>query len=162
MSDLKGFSQMQARLRALEKAPQTVVGQIVIHAVAIAKHKVPRKTSNLGRTIRPGRITANSGELMAGGSLQVGYARYVEQGTRPHIIRPKPGRVGRNGRPAALAWGGNRRLSGSLRSGSSPTHFAREVHHPGTKAHPYLVPALEEAAKTEGVQAVVKIWNSAA
>lgn len=160
MSDLKGFSQLQARMKAIGKT-EVVVRSIVIHGVANAKHLVPRKTSNLGRTIRPGRITATSGELVAGGTQNVGYARYVEQGTRPHVIRPKPGRVGRNGRPAALAWGGNRRLSRSLRSGAQATHFAREVHHPGTRAHPYLVPGLQQAANEQGISAIVELWNKA-
>lgn len=161
MSDLRGYSQLQARMKAIGKT-EVVVRSIVIHGVANAKHLVPHKTRNLSRTIRPGRITATSGELVAGGTRNVGYARYVEQGTRPHVIRPKPGRVGRNGRPAALAWGGARRLTGTLRSGAQATHFAREVHHPGTRAYPFLVPGLQQAANEEGVAAVVKLWNDAA
>ena len=92
----------------------------------------------------------------------MGYAAAVETGSRPHVIRPKAGRTGRNGHPAALAWGGSRRLSGNLRKGASPTNFAREVHHPGTRPHPYLIPGLRIAAEQEGVSGIVTIWNGAA
>lgn len=51
------------------------------------------------------------------------YAKWVEDGTRPHIIRPKKGK--------ALYWQG----------ASRPVKFVR---HPGGKAKPYLVPALEK------------------
>src|SRR6478609_9137725 len=144
---------MQARLNAIGKT-EVLVRDIVIHGVAYAKAAVPRKTSNLGRTIRPGRISATYGELIAGGQRNVGYARFVEEGTRPHIIRPRTKK--------ALAWGGPRRLTGSLRSGASPTHFAKVVHHPGTKAHPYLVPGLQRAVNETGTSAIVKLWNDAA
>ena len=53
----------------------------------------------------------------------VKYARLVEEGTRPHIIRPK--------NKKALYWEGARR----------PT---RSVRHPGSKAKPYLIPAFEK------------------
>jgi hypothetical protein len=152
---------MQARLKAIGQT-EVVVRSIVIHGVANAKHEVPRKTGNLGRTIRPGRITKTSGEIIAGGQLRVGYARPVELGSKPHIIRPKAGRSGRNGRPAALAWGGSRTLGGRLRAGGGPTHFARVVHHPGSKGHPFLVPGLQKAAKEQGIGAIVKLWNDAA
>jgi hypothetical protein len=153
VSDLKGYSQLQARFKALGKTEQ-LVRKIVIRGTANAKHIVPRKTGNLGRTIRPGRITPTTGELVAGGRLNVGYAKPVEVGSRPHIIRPV--------RRKALAWGGDRRLSGSLRTGASATHFATIVHHPGNRPHPYLVPGLQEAVKQEGSKAVVALWDSGA
>lgn len=153
MSALQGKVQLERRFAAIAKT-EVLVRTIIVHGVAEAKHLVPRKTGNLGRSIRPGRITATSGELIAGGVLRVGYARFVEQGTRPHIIRPRNRK--------ALAWGGSRRLSGSLRSGSAPTNFATLVHHPGTRAKPYLVPGLQKAAKEQGSDAIVKLWNEGA
>lgn len=154
MSDLKGYAQMQARLRAVEKAPGQIVRNIVIRGVGNAKRKVKRKTGNLGRTIRPGRITETTGEVVAGGRLKVGYAEAVEKGTRPHVIRPR--------NKKALAWGGKRRLSGTLRTGEKATNFAMVVNHPGTRAYPFLLPGLQEAVKDEGVDAVVLLWNGAA
>lgn len=49
------------------------------------------------------------------------YAAWVEYGTRPHIIRPNSKK--------ALHWPGAR-------------HPVAVVHHPGTRAQPYLRPAL--------------------
>jgi HK97 gp10 family phage protein len=54
----------------------------------------------------------------------VKYARLVEEGTRPHIIRPKKGKK-------ALYWEGAR-------------HPVKSVKHPGSKAKPYLIPAFEK------------------
>jgi hypothetical protein len=153
MSTLEGYGPLQARLAALGHT-ETLVQSIIIHAVADAAHIVPVKTGNLRRTIRPGTITATEGQLLAGGERNVGYARDVEQGTRPHVIRPV--------RRKALAWGGPRRLSGSLRSGAQATTFATIVHHPGTRAHPYLVPGLQKAVDEAGVTAIVKLWDDAA
>jgi HK97 gp10 family phage protein len=49
----------------------------------------------------------------------VDYALYVEFGTQPHIIRPK--------NKKALHW----------KNGKKDV-FAKEVHHPGTKAQPFI------------------------
>jgi hypothetical protein len=68
------------------------------------------------------------------------YAAYVELGTRPHIIRPHPrvrgGWTGPyTGRPGvgqhSLHW-----------SEGGMDFFAWLVHHPGTRAEPFLRPAL--------------------
>ena len=83
------------------------------------------------------------------------YARYVEEGTRPHIIRPVRARV--------LAWGGDRRLTGSLRSGARPTSFARIVHHPGTRPKPFLRPAAVQAMQElKMADTFIVAWNEAA
>jgi hypothetical protein len=55
------------------------------------------------------------------------YPLYVEYGTRPHVIRPK--------RPdGTLHWVGNDGMS----------HFAKQVHHPGTRAQPFMRPSLDD------------------
>ena len=53
----------------------------------------------------------------------VKYARLVEEGTRPHIIKPKKGKK-------FLYWEG-------------ASHPVRKVNHPGSKAKPFLIPAFE-------------------
>lgn len=62
-------------------------------------------------------------------AVQIGtnadYAIYVEKGTAPHLILPKRAKV--------LSW-----LSAAGRM------FARSVHHPGTRAQPFLTPAVED------------------
>lgn len=150
---IEGLDELNKRLAAIGDA-RNILGPIAIRAVAYAKEMVPRKTGNLGRTIRVGAITESEAQILAGGQFGVGYARHVEFGTRPHVIVPRTRKV--------LAWGGNRRLSGSLRSNSAATIFARRVNHPGTKAKPYLRPAAERAIRETGTEAIVKAWNEAA
>ena len=135
------------RLRALGET-QPVLRTLQIDTVAEAKLLVPRRTGHLGRSIVPGTLTPTHAQVEA----RTPYAVYVERGTRPHIIRPRKAK--------ALAWGGVRRLSGALARGSAPTHFAKIVHHPGTRPHPYLLPG---AVKAVGhiKDALVRVWNSA-
>lgn len=150
---IDGMSELQRRFEAI-KDTRKFLGSLGLLAVTYAKEMVPRQTGNLGRTIRLGQVTEDSAQIIAGGQNGVGYAQAVEFGSRPHVIVPRNRK--------ALAWGGNRRLSGSLRSGSKATFFAKRVNHPGTKAKPYLRPAAEKAVEFAGVEVIVKAWNDAA
>jgi len=41
--------------------------------------------------------------------------------------------------------------------------FAKRVHHPGTRPHPFLRPAAEKAVSSEGLaKVVIGAWNGAA
>ena len=88
-----------------------------------ARHKHPFKnrTGNLERSIA-GRVTGSSsdehrGEIVAGAK----YASFVENGTRPHEIRPK-------------------RAGGVLRfvASDGAVVLTRRVMHPGTTALPFM------------------------
>lgn len=64
-------------------------------------------------------------------SANVDYAQMVHDGTRPHIIRPRNAQVLRflvNGR----------------------VQYARVVHHPGTRARPFLDRAVREVTAGRG------------
>lgn len=61
----------------------------------------------------------------------VEYAPYVNDGTRPHIIRPK------NAKALRFRVGGQ-------------VVYARVVHHPGTKARPFLDRALADVTRPRG------------
>lgn len=99
--------------------------------------KATTKIKNDARRIRPGSFKNRTGNLRrsidrrvfsaAKGVVFVGekYGKYVEFGTRPHIIRPKNAKM--------LAF----RVGGQL-------VFARQVNHPGSKPYPYMKPAFEE------------------
>ena len=151
---IQGGKQLEARLRALGRAPDDMLREVGVRAVAEAKALVPRKTGNLGRTIRLGPRSSTHVEVKAGGQQDVGYAAAVEFGSRPHVIRPRRAKV--------LAWGGPRTLGGRLRAGGSPTNFARSVNHPGTRAQPYLIPGFEKALRMVGLGALIDAWNRAA
>ena len=148
MSEVQGMDALLRRMKAIGE-PQPLLRALQLSTIHEAQALVPRKTGFLQRNIKPGAITNDHAIVKA----DTPYAAPVEFGSKPHIIRPRSAKV--------LAWGGSRRLSGRLRSGSSPTHFAMEVHHPGSKAHPYLIPGAKKAAgKLKDV--IVKQWNGAA
>ena len=153
MLTVKGIPQLQRRLHAIDQvAGKGLLGKIQLDAVREAKALVPRKTGNLGRTIKPGGLTPSYTIVKA----TAGYAAYVELGTRPHIIKP------RNRKVLAFPAAGSARLSGSLKSGGSLI-FAKVVHHPGTKPHPYLLPGAKKAVDDNvGGDVIVKAWNEAA
>lgn len=167
MAGLEGRADLQAKLIALQTgtANERILRLLGTETVSRAKDKVPQKTRNLHRTIRVDEVnvTQQVVRVVAGSTNgKVGYAQYVEFGTKPHTIVPKPGRRGRNGRRAALAWGGDRRLSGNLRAGARPTNFAYKVEHPGTRPRPYLVPAAQETLRAVRLSdEVIKVWNDA-
>lgn len=156
---LQGYEDLSARFSALRDgtADRQVLGRFGLLAVQRAQERVPRRTGNLARTIRVAEVDVAEQRVrvVAGGTDAVGYAADVENGTRPHVIVPR--------RRRALAWGGARRLSGSLRRGASPTNFARRVNHPGTRPRPYLRPGAEQALREVGLgDAVIAVWNEAA
>lgn len=137
-----------ARLRAMGHT-NVEMKALQLSAIREAKLLVHRKTGHLGRSIVPGTVTKDHAVIEA----RTPYAATLEFGSKPHIIRPRKAKV--------LAWGGTRRLSGTLAKGSSPTHFARIVHHPGTKPYPYLIPGAKKAL--QGLKdVIVRTWNEAA
>ena len=172
---LEGADKLRARLRAIGQT-EVLLRDIQGHGVLEAKRLVPHRTRTLTHTIRPGRVNAEYAEIVAGGQRKVGYAAFVERGTKPHIIRPKSQRQrfagpfikGQRGqhRGGVLAWGGPRTLGGRLRVKNgvtaSATNFATIVHHPGTRAQPYLVPGFQKAVKDAGITTIVKLWDGAA
>ncbi len=151
---LQGGNELRRRLRAIGETPKGLLRDVGLHAVREAKIIVPRRTGNLGRTIRIGGLTNSYVEVRAGGARNVGYAAVVEFGSRAHVIVPRNASV--------LAWGGARTLGGRLRKGSRATNFARRVRHPGTKAQPYLIPGFIRALRKVGMGSLVDRWNQAA
>lgn len=126
-----------------------VMREVQIRTIREAKLLVHRRTGHLGRSIVPGRVTNDSAIVEA----RTPYAAAEELGRRAVTIRPRKAKV--------LAWGGTRRLSGALRKGAKATHFAKVVHQPARKGHPYLVPGAKKALG-DLRNAVVKLWNEAA
>lgn len=148
MGSVQGIDDLLRRIDAMGQT-HGVLKVLQVVTVQEAQKTVPRKTGNLQRNIRPGRVTGSSAEVEA----RTPYAAAVEFGTKPHIIRPRYAKV--------LAWGGPRRLSGRLKKGGKATNFAKVVHHPGTRAQPYLLPAARKAVQRVQ-EALVNLWNRAA
>lgn len=81
-----------------------------------AREYAPKRTGELAESIG---YEVNSGVLRVGSNLD--RALWMEEGTRPHVIRPKNAK--------ALFWPG-------------ADHPYALVNHPGTLPHPFLRPAL--------------------
>lgn len=82
-----------------------------------AQHLVPKRTGRLRDSLR----AEVHEKVLRVGSLDVNYATDVEMGTSPHVIKPRF--------KQALYWPG-------------ADHPVKRVNHPGTRAQPYLRPAL--------------------
>jgi hypothetical protein len=124
------------------------------------------RTGRLRGSIRARRINSDLWEIVAGGD-GVNYALFVEAGTNPHEIWPKAGA----GSVGPLRAGQSRKKRGETGSSLTPrhstqhnrwlrwytgnplavgdnnVHFARMVHHPGTKPYPFMGPALLKAER---------------
>lgn len=152
---LEGYRPLQARLNAIGQTQMTM-RLLGLDTVREAKLHVARKTGTTGRSIHLVRATETVVVVEAGGA-----AAYLERGTKPHLIRPKAKKALRwpaKGTPTTL--GGRVRSSAAGRPGAYA--FARLVHHPGTKARPFLVPAAKAALARIGITGVVERWNRAA
>ncbi|MGH3783139.1 MAG: hypothetical protein ACRDZY_02225 [Acidimicrobiales bacterium] len=100
-----------------------------LRVLASARHLVGVRTGTLLATLRRARGETAIGpyaDVTAGLSGITNYLGYHMDGTPPHLITPS--------RRKALRF-----LSGGQ------VVFARVVHHPGTRANPFLVRALEAA-----------------
>ncbi|MFJ5802681.1 HK97-gp10 family putative phage morphogenesis protein [Streptomyces decoyicus] len=85
-----------------------------------ARRLAPVDTGRLRSSIVARRTTGRGVGYEVG--TNVNYARDVEFGTAPHVITPKNGK--------ALYWPG-------------AAHPVAKVNHPGTRAQPFLRPAIE-------------------
>jgi hypothetical protein len=105
--------QLAPKLRkAFDK--RVLMERIVRQGQRIAMHESPRKRGTLRRS-HATRVEQGGNRGVIGTNL--GYARAVHEGSRPHIIRPV--------RKKALAWKGGR-------------HPVKSVRHPGYRGNPWL------------------------
>lgn len=76
-------------------------------------------------------------------STNVDYAEMVHDGTRPHIIRPKRAHTLRRSARGVVKPALRFEINGRI-------VYARVVHHPGTRARPFLDRALREETAGRG------------
>lgn len=97
--------------RAAYRAMATGVSAAEQHAksTSLFKDRRPKTRS----TIR-GEASGTTGKLRAGGAVH-----FLENGTRPHVIEARPGKI------LSFVQNGVRR-------------FAKRVYHPGTKPRPFM------------------------
>lgn len=150
---MQGVPALMKRFAAISgpTADRRLLGQLGLLVIAEQKRLVRRRTGNTARTIRLGVVTDTSVTTQAQGA-----ARYLEYGTRPHIILPRKAKALR------FAPGKGSRLSGSPRKGASVV-FARRVRHPGTKPYPFMMPGARIALRKAGLRnIIIREWNGAA
>lgn len=117
--------------RTITNATRTELREAGRQVVNRAKVLAPVRTGRLRSSIRadPPRIFSLRGSLTVGSDLE--YAAAVNDGSRPHIIRPRTKQV------LKFQVGGR-------------TVYAKIVHHPGTKGAHFLDRALREVAAQRG------------
>ena len=117
--------------RQMTNASRAELREASRQVVNRAKVLAPVRTGRLRSSIRaePPRIFSLRGSVTVGSDLE--YAAMVNDGTRPHVIRPRAKQVLR------FQVGGR-------------TVFAKVVNHPGTKPNPFLDRALREVAAARG------------
>jgi hypothetical protein len=122
-----------ALAKLLEGPEGEVAKDLLRRAINVeSQAKINASGSNGGPKVRTGRLRASirhqlerdSHGLVARIGSNVEYARYVEEGTEPHRIVAR--------RKKALHWKG-------------AAHPVLAVNHPGSRARPYLRPALVAA-----------------
>jgi len=125
---LIGFPEARARLLAMSDAlasrflvDATTSAALIVQTDAAIR--APVKTGNLRRSLHTEVLTSTRSLaiVQVGVGKEVTYARAVEFGSAPHVIYPR--------NKKALMWPGAR-------------HPVAFVRHPGTRAHPFLIPAL--------------------
>lgn len=154
---LEGYRPLQARLTALRDT-RGLMRELGLGTIAEAKARVAHKTRTTSRSIRMTDLSDEHVTVTVGGA-----GAWLERGTRPHVIRPRNRKVLRF--PAsgvATTLGGRVRTGTARRLGSAAYVFARVVHHPGTRAQPFLIPGAKAAIAKVGLTSIVKRWNEAA
>ncbi len=160
LATLRGYDALQRRFKAIGTLDRTFMRDLGAQAVREQKRllyteAVTRRTGHSGQLITLENVRETSAETVARGT-----AMFADTGTRPHIIRPKVKK--------ALRWAASSskgfRLTGVPRVGSVVQwRFASIVHHPGTKAHPFMVRGAKKAITGAGLtKQIIAKWNSGA
>jgi len=114
------ISGLAALTAAFQNSPQAAL-PFLQRALAASSAVLAKNTTRATVPWRTGFLTQTFKAQMEGLTLRwfptASYAPYVEFGTAPHIIEPKDAK--------ALYWSGAQ-------------HPVKIVHHPGTKANPYM------------------------
>ncbi|MHB8895289.1 MAG: HK97 gp10 family phage protein [Candidatus Geothermincolia bacterium] len=118
--------------RALDKTALNVHGNIVKEA--------PKNHGRLAGSWTPKKLSA----LLWGISSRVKYRFMVQTGTKAHIIRPKNKKALRFKVTQGVMKVQKDRSRFTIKTGAV---YAKVVHHPGTKANPYITRAIVATEK---------------
>ena len=124
LGNLSGFTQ------EVNMELEGLVRRSTFRVAGSAKRNAPSNFGKLRQAIVP-KVKGLTGEV----AVNVDYAGAVEFGTKPHVIRPRWKK--------ALAF---KPGAGFRFWDESGRVVVKRVKHPGTKAQPYLRPAVEQEA----------------
>jgi len=119
MSD---FTRVANQLRTIMQDKRQKMSRVVLAGERFAKKEAPVKRGTLRRSITS-RVERGGDRGVIGTNL--GYARAVHDGSRPHVIKPK--------RPVKVVNG--RKVYPALKT---PYGIYRSVRHPGYKGNPFF------------------------
>jgi hypothetical protein len=163
-TNIKGMKQLQSRLDSLSQ-PERFLARLQTEVTREAKARVPRKTGNLGRSIRAGYLSAHRAYVVA----DAGYALYVEKGTgiygpkkRPIVPRTKKALAFHAGGPGARRLSGRMTVGADRKYGSgSDLVVVKSVK--GRRATPFMEPAAHAVVEKHGLKNVaITLWNEGA
>jgi hypothetical protein len=127
---LLGERKVRAVFKRLSKTAQKEMQDNTVDAIHEIRTLTVRDTPvDTGRLRSSYRADIRMDKLGGTVASNVEYARPVEFGSKPHIIRPKTAKV--------LRWSTGK---------GRPAAYARFVRHPGTAAQPHLKPAFLKVA----------------
>lgn len=133
------MTQIQITIKGLERvreifdrAPERTINELskavqksAFQVESFAKREAPVNKGPGGGNLRQNIRTNITDKLSATVSSEAPYSAAVHEGTRPHLIRPVNAKVLANPRTGEF--------------------FGRLVHHPGTRANPFMARAIERA-----------------
>lgn len=97
-----------------------------------------KKGGNLKTDIGVRKVNPKS--VIIGNTMKAEYAKFVHEGTKPYIIKPK-----------------NKKVLANKEAG---VVFGKKVNHPGIKANPYLKIAANEYKENGGLGRALKSFSS--
>lgn len=136
---LKGAPELRRRLRAIRTVFKPVGRQWTDETTRLARSRVRVVSGKTRASIRRKNASLTRAAVVATGG-----ARFLEAGTKEHVIRAK--------RVQALKF-----------NASGQPRFAKKVKHPATRPQPFLRRSGKDAlAKLDILQELIDLWNQAA
>lgn len=132
-------------IEGLEQLQHRTLKAAAVYAAALKP--IMRKATNELRNAERARVqsktvkrgvrvsTSSRGNQVRGKVSHGALAHLIEGGAKPHLIRPKHGRL-------LSSSGPNRQGKGRGDLGRGLRHPVREVRHPGFRARPFVAPAV--------------------
>jgi hypothetical protein len=138
---LQGAPQLQARLRAIQRVPDTLAKQQAEATAEAMKPMIPFRTGAGRRSVRvKAGVHGSRAEVVAHD-----YVAILDQGHGAYDIEPK--------RSTVLAYG----------VGGGRTIFSRKVHKPQQRGRGFAIKAVREGLRRHPLsEGVIKEWNGAA